>query len=165
MTTPTRPTTATRPTTTTTPTAIRRATVEDAGTVMAMVLAIAQHEGQVEHVEVTTALWRGMLARPEVVVLLAHMAGEPVGYVSAVRMLHLWSGGDIIWLDDLYVAQSHRNRGVGAALMREMARLSAADGLLIRWEMQEDNHDAERFYRRLGATVRTKKIASWRPAP
>jgi GNAT superfamily N-acetyltransferase len=146
----------------TTPT-IRRATVEDADAVMAMVLAIAQHEGQLEHILVSADTWRDMLGRPEVLVLLAEVNSAPVGYVSAVRILHLWSGGDIIWLDDLYVAESSRNGGIGAQLMREMAQLAAADGLIIRWEMQADNHSAERFYRRLGATIRTKKIAAWRP--
>jgi ribosomal protein S18 acetylase RimI-like enzyme len=29
--------------------------------------------------------------------------------------------------------------------------------------MREDNHAAQRFYRRLGASLRTKVIAFWRP--
>ena len=29
--------------------------------------------------------------------------------------------------------------------------------------MREDNHAAQRFYRRLGATLRTKVMAFWKP--
>ena len=33
-----------------------------------------------------------MLARPDVLVLVAERDGVPAGYVSAVRRLHLWLG-------------------------------------------------------------------------
>jgi ribosomal protein S18 acetylase RimI-like enzyme len=53
--------------------------------------------------------------------------------------------------------------GVGRVLMAEPARLAAAERPLIRWEMQEDNLAAQRFYRRLGASLRTEVIAAWQP--
>jgi hypothetical protein len=100
--------------------AIRRATPGDAADVAAMVGEIAAHEDQTAHVHVDVAQWRRLLARPEVVVLLAERGGAAVGYVSAVRQLHLWTGGDVL--------------------------------------------DAQRFYRRLGATLRPKVLAAWPPA-
>jgi hypothetical protein len=47
--------------------------------------------------------------------------------------------------------------------MHEMARLATAEDLLIRWEVNEQNLAAQRFYRRLGATLRTKVVAFWTP--
>jgi hypothetical protein len=47
--------------------------------------------------------------------------------------------------------------------MTELARWAAPQDLLIRWEMREDSTDAQRFYRRLGASLRTKVIAAWSP--
>ena len=93
--------------------------------------------------------------------LIAVRDGSPAGYVSAVRRLHLWLGTDILALDDLFVREGYRDAGVGRLLMRQLAAL--ADGMLIRWEVQEDNVAAQRFYRRLGATLRRKVIAFWRP--
>jgi ribosomal protein S18 acetylase RimI-like enzyme len=87
----------------------------------------------------------------------------PAGYVSAVRRLHLWLGRDILSLDDLFVRDGYRDAGVGRLLMTELAALAAAERLAIRWEMREDNHAAQRFYRRLGATLRTKVMAFWQP--
>jgi ribosomal protein S18 acetylase RimI-like enzyme len=142
---------------------IRRATAADADAVMAMVLAIAAHENDTAHVTTTTERWRELLARPEVVVLLAEDGHRPVGYVSAVRSLHLWSGGDILRLDDLYVDAAHRNGGVGRALMAAMARVAADEELLVRWEVLPDNDGGQRFYRRLGATLRHKVVALWHP--
>ena len=142
---------------------VRRATPEDAETVLTMVREIAAHEDQAAHVHVSDDRWRTLLARPEVVVLLAERGGEAVGYVSAVRQLHLWTGGDVLALDDLYVRPGARDAGVGRRLMAALAALAAPERLLIRWGVEADNVDAQRFYRRLGATLRPKLLAAWTP--
>jgi ribosomal protein S18 acetylase RimI-like enzyme len=144
---------------------VRRALPDDAADVLTMVREIAAHEGYDGSVVAgTPETWGRMLARSDVVVLLAERAGEPVGYVSAVRKLHLWFGTDILALDDLYVRDGHRDAGIGRRLMTTLAELAEPERLLIRWEMRADNTAGERFYERLGATVRTKKIAAWRPS-
>ncbi len=145
-------------------TTIRRATPADAATVAAMVREIAAHEDQTGHVHVPDAQWHGLLERAEVIVLLAERDGAAVGYVSAIRQLHLWTGGDVVNLDDLYVRPGHRDAGVGRRLMAALATVATPEQLLIRWGMEVDNVDAQRFYRRLGATLRPKILAAWPPA-
>ncbi|MFJ8578256.1 GNAT family N-acetyltransferase [Micromonospora sp. NPDC093277] len=142
---------------------IRAAGPADATTVDTLVREIAAHEGDSEHVTVTLDAWRGLLGRGDVTVLLAERAGEPLGYVSAVRRAHLWSGRDILALDDLWVRASARDAGVGRALMLALARVAAKDRLVIRWEVKPGNAGAQRFYQRLGAGLYTKVIAGWRP--
>jgi GNAT superfamily N-acetyltransferase len=142
---------------------VRRAGAEDAAVVLAMVREIADLEGEAEHLAGTEESWARVLGREDVVVLVAERDGEPVGYVSAVRKLHLWYGTDILALDDIYVREASRDAGVGRLLMTELARWAAPQDLLIRWEMQADNTAAQRFYRRLGATLRTKVVAAWTP--
>jgi ribosomal protein S18 acetylase RimI-like enzyme len=158
----------TDPTTNTTPTVAttvavttRRATPRDAAEVAAMVAEIGAHENQAEHVHVDAERWRTLLERPEVIVVLAERAGQVVGYVSALRQLHLWTGGDVLNLDDLYVRPGHRDSGAGRRLMAALAAVAAPDQLLIRWGVEVDNVDAQRFYRRLGATLRPKILAAW----
>ena len=143
---------------------IRRATPADATEVATMVAEIAAHEDQSSHVHVDTGQWRSLLGRGEVIVLLAEQDGAAVGYVSAVRQLHLWTGGDVLNLDDLYVRPGHRDGGVGRRLMATLAALAAPEGLVIRWGMEVDNVDAQRFYARLGATLRPKVLAGWGPS-
>ncbi|WP_406075250.1 GNAT family N-acetyltransferase [Micromonospora sp. NBC_01638] len=142
---------------------IRRAGPDDAPLVDTLVREMAAHEGDSAHVTVAAEGWRELLGRADVMVLLAERAGESLGYVSAQRRLHLWSGGDIFALDDLYVRAEGRDGGVGHRLMTALARYAAADRLTIRWEVKPDNEAAQRFYRRLGATLFTKVIAGWRP--
>ena len=142
---------------------IRRANVADAPEVATMVAEIAAHEDQVAHVHVDVEQWRRLLARPDVIVLIAEHDHAAIGYVSALRQLHLWTGGDVINLDDLYVRPGHRDTGTGRRLMGALAALAEPEQLIIRWGMEPDNVDAQRFYARLGATLRPKVLAGWSP--
>ena len=142
---------------------VRTATPDDAELVRTLVGEIAAHQNQAADVTVTVARWRELLGRPDVTVLLAERDHEPAGYVSAVRRLHLWSGKDVIALDDLYVRAAHRGLGIGRTLMTELARRAEAERLTITWGVQPGNTDAQRFYERLGATLRPKIIAAWTP--
>lgn len=144
------------------PISIRRAGPRDAAAVLAMVRELAAHEDSLEHVSVDQGQWHRHLGNPDIVVLLAHRADEPVGYVSALRRPYLWGGCDLLALDDLYVRERARNAGVGGRLMRGMAEAASRDGLLVRWEVQPDNAAGLRFHARLGARLFNKTIASWR---
>lgn len=141
---------------------VRRAGPADADTVLAMMREIAGEENA-GAVEVDPDRWRELLDRDDVVVLVAERDGTAMGYVSAVRQLNLWAGREIIALDDLYVRAGHRDGGVGRRLMSAMAALAAPEHRVIRWEVEDGNVAAQRFYRRLGARLRTKVIAVWRP--
>ena len=142
---------------------VRPAVPADATALQQMLLELADHQGEGQHVHVDAGRWRELLADPRVLVLLAEREGQPVGYVSAVRQLNLWAARDILALDDLYVREAARSQGVGDALLRALVAHAAGDRLLIRWELLVDNHGARRFYERIGAAVRTKMVASWRP--
>jgi GNAT superfamily N-acetyltransferase len=140
---------------------IRRAVAGDAVTVIAMVYELAAYQGEADHVAAAEGRWRELLAREDIVVLIAECADGPIGYVSALQRPHLWSGKDLLALDDLYVREAYRGTGVGRALMVALARHAAPHRHTISWSIQPDNHGAQRFYSRLGANLRPKIVASW----
>lgn len=140
---------------------IRRGGPQDADLVGVMVRELAAYQDESEHVRITPGRWHELLDGDKVIVLIAERDGQAAGYVSALRRPHLWSGEDILALDDLYVREQHRDGGVGRALMLELARLALPQRLTIAWGVQPGNHDAQRFYRRLGANLRQKVTASW----
>ncbi len=142
---------------------IRTAIGADADELDLMVRELAAHEGSLEHVHVDATAWRALLSRQDVTVLIAEEAGQPVGFTSMVRRVHLWTGGDVLALDDLYVRESARNSGVGRRLMAAVAAEAAPDGLTVTWGVRLDNDAGQRFYRRLGASLKTKVVASWAP--
>lgn len=142
-------------------TSIRRAGPEDAAILRELLGELADHQNEGEYVAVTVDGWRGLLGRDEVVVLLAEHAGRPAGYVSALRRPQLWSGEDILALDDLYVREQFRDAGIGGALMLDLARHALPQRLTITWGVRPDNKAAQRFYERLGARLRQKVVAAW----
>ncbi|GAA1958763.1 GNAT family N-acetyltransferase [Nocardioides panacihumi] len=152
------------PQTTATDVRIRRAEVDDAPLVHTMLVELATHENTADAVHATVDDWRRMLAEPSVVVLLAFADDRPVGYVSGIRQLNLWVGRDIFALDDLYVRSDARDHGVGGQLMAALAEHAEHDRLVITWGVREDNAAGHRFYRRLGASLRTKVVAAWQPS-
>ncbi|MFN8024650.1 MAG: GNAT family N-acetyltransferase [Acidimicrobiales bacterium] len=134
---------------------------DDAALVHVLVRELAAHEGSSSDVTTTVERWRELLAHDDVHVLLALVDGDPVGFVSAVRKLHLWTGRDIVALDDLWVRPDWRNRQIGESLMRALA--DRHPGLAVRWEVDEGNLAGQRFYLRLGARLRRKVVAWWQP--
>jgi ribosomal protein S18 acetylase RimI-like enzyme len=142
---------------------VRRAGTEDAMTVRTLLLELAAHEESAHAVHSSVDDWERMLADPAVVVLVAELDGRPVGYVSGVRQLNLWLGRDLFAMDDLYVRAEARDRGIGGRLMAALAEHVQDDRLVITWGVNEENDAGQRFYRRLGARLRSKTVASWQP--
>lgn len=59
-----------------------------------------------------------------------------------------------IYLEDLFVRPEHRGRGVGAGLLRWLARLALERGCgRLEWSVLDWNEPALAFYRRLGAVA------------
>lgn len=84
------------------------------------------------------------------VTLVAHKADQPLGSVSLVR--YQTSGtGDRLWLSNLYVEASLRNRGLGQALVERACRYAKERGEQELWLFTDEQ---QAFYRKRG----------WRPA-
>ena len=153
----------TTPTTPAPAVTVRRAGPADAATVDTLVREIAEHEDSLADVRVTAAGWTRLLDRDDVVVLLVERDGSPLGYVSAVRRLHLWTGGDVLAVDDVFVRPGERSRGLGRRLLTAMAAHADPDGLLVTWGVEPENGRAQAFYAGLGARLRDKVVAGWAP--
>jgi ribosomal protein S18 acetylase RimI-like enzyme len=143
------------------PTEIRRAVPADAEIVRTMVGELAEHQDEGQYVTVTVEQWGDLLRDDDVIVLLAEQDGAAAGYVSAHSRPHLWSGEDILALDDLYVREKFRDDRLGRALMLAIARYALPQRLTITWGLRLENQGGYRFYERLGANLRTRTVASW----
>ena len=64
-----------------------------------------------------------------------------------------------IFLEDLYVQETFRGRGIGRALLSQVARIARQEGSYgIRWEVLGWNEPAIKFYKSLGG----KFFDEWR---
>jgi len=83
---------------------------------------------------------------------VAELKGALVGYAIACKGFEAHTGRRRLWIGDLYVRQVARGRGVGRALMRELARHALDLGCeALYWDLWRKNVAGALFYERLAA--------------
>lgn len=140
---------------------IRPAVVEDAALIVRLIRELAAFEkARPEQVRVREEDVRRWGFGPERVfeALLAEENGEGLGFALFFRNYSTWEGQPGLYLEDLFVPERHRGRGIGFALLREVARTAVARGCpRVDWAVLDWN-PAREFYRRIGAV----ELEEWR---
>lgn len=135
---------------------VREAIPDDVPDILAMVHELADYERAPHEVIATPSLFRDALfgADPAVYALMAvdESTGETVGFALWFRNFSTWLGRHGVYLEDLYVRPSHRGRGYGKALLKELARIAVERGYgRFEWWVLDWNTPAIDFYRSIGA--------------
>jgi GNAT superfamily N-acetyltransferase len=118
-----------------------------------MILEFARFERLRDWVTVTeeTLARDGFGPTPKFRVLLPEWDGEVVGYALYFGFYSSFAGPGM-FLEDIYVRQEFRGKGIGKALMVEVAGIALREGYrLMRWEVLDWNQPAIDFYKKLGA--------------
>ncbi len=83
--------------------------------------------------------------------LLALMDTKPVGLVHTLTHRHGWFENEVVYLQDLFVSEPARTKGVGRALITEVYRRADLAGTpKVYWLTARDNMDARRLYDKIG---------------
>lgn len=78
---------------------------------------------------------------------------EVVGYVTFFSAYYTWVGKSL-YMDDLYVKNSHRGKGIGTSLINKVIEHAKATKCnRLRWQVSGWNDPAIIFYEKLGAEV------------
>lgn len=132
---------------------IRPATPDDVPVIHAMILEFAEFEKLREEVTITEErLARdGFGEHARFRALILEWDGEVAGY--AICFVYYSSfEGPALFLEDIYVREKFRGRGIGRAVMAEVAAIALREGFVaIRWDVLDWNRPAIDFYKRLGA--------------
>jgi GNAT superfamily N-acetyltransferase len=84
--------------------------------------------------------------------LIAEAEGSPVGFALFFHNFSTFLAQPAIYLEDLFVVPEHRARGIGRALLKELARLAVERECgRLEWSVLDWNREAIGFYERLGA--------------
>jgi len=133
---------------------IRPARPGEAGLVLAFIRELAVYERLPDAVTATEAEIAASLfgENPRVFCDIAEWEGEPVGFAVWFYTYSTFSGRHGIWLEDLFVRENQRGRGIGKALMAGLARRCVDEGLTrLAWWVLNWNEPSRVFYRSLGA--------------
>ncbi|HXM95866.1 MAG TPA: GNAT family N-acetyltransferase [Candidatus Dormibacteraeota bacterium] len=131
---------------------IRDATVSDASLLLRFFRELAEYERQPGAVVVSEErlIKDGFGSQPKFRGLIAEWEGQAIGYALYFDFYSSWKGSGI-FLEDLFVREQFRGRGIGRALLSEVARIARQQGSYgIRWEVLGWNESAIRFYKSLG---------------
>src|SRR3954469_8798160 len=91
-------------------------------------------------------VWKRLRENRDVHARGAYDAGRLVGIVHYLFHRHVWQSFDC-YLQDLFVAERLRGRGVGRSLIAQVARESRGRGVLrVYWLTKHDNEPARRLY-------------------
>ncbi|MCU1246868.1 MAG: acetyltransferase [Acidobacteria bacterium] len=142
---------------------IRAAEPADVRAVLELMRQLAEHEGLLQLFALTAESLRSACFDPpqRVQLIVAEAENAIVGYASCMVQFSPWAARDYLFLDDLYVADTTRGRGVGSLLMRQVGEVAIELGIDVRWHIETENRSAQKFYQGLGAEVRERFIAYW----
>jgi GNAT superfamily N-acetyltransferase len=140
---------------------IRHATIADVGLLQTLICELAEFEHFLDRVENTAAdLARdGFGEDPRFRALIADWNGEPAGYAFVFNYYSTWAGRGL-FLEDLFVRERFRGRGIGKAMLAEVARIGVAETCYgVHWSVLNWNEGAIDFYKSIAAEFHDQ----WRP--
>ena len=133
---------------------IRPVDRNDLAAVVNLIREFAAFEDLSQYCEVTVErLDLAMFSGDGVVKGLIAMDGEvPIGYALFFANFSSFRGQRGLYLDDIYVKEAYRGKGVGEAILKQIAADAAARGLeRIDFLVLDWNKPATAFYKKLGA--------------
>ena len=133
---------------------IRQAKEEDVPEILELIKALAEFENLSEEVVATEDLLKitlfGINSPAEV--QIAFDKNKTLGFALYFRTFSTFLGRPGIYLEDLYVRESARGKGVGEALLRRLAqRTLEIGGGRLEWSVLNWNDPAIGFYQKMGA--------------
>lgn len=133
-------------------TKIRPIRREDGPRILEMVAALSAHEGAAPppFYEETYETY-GFGPDRQFGGFLAEYDGQTAGYMFFHQAFNVGAGGPGLHMIDLYVEPDFRRRGIGKALIAELARECLKQkGLWVTWQSLDNNDSAMGFYNKIG---------------
>jgi GNAT superfamily N-acetyltransferase len=139
---------------------IRDAISEDAALIRALIQELAEYDGEADHVRTTEAdiARDGFGTNAKFRTLIAEWGSQSVGFAVFFHYYSTWRGAGI-YLEDLYVRPEFRRRGIGTALLAQVAHTAREEKrTFVRWAVLDWNEPALKLYASLGAG----RLNNWR---
>ena len=135
---------------------IRSVTTEDLPELVQLLRGKAEFDGNLPALKATTESLGAALfgATPLTFALVASTGDSLVGMAIYHPIFSSFLARPGLWLDDLFVYQQHRGRGVGKDLLTRLCQIADAQGCArVDWLVSKNNARGINFYQGIGGTV------------
>jgi diamine N-acetyltransferase len=131
---------------------IREGRPDDAVLVLDLVRALATYERLAHEVQASPDHFRKALTEGHARVLIAEWNGEPCGFALYFFNFSTFLGKRGVYLEDLFVKETHRDKGIGKGLLARLARIAKENDCgRLEWWVLDWNAPSIAFYKSLGA--------------
>lgn len=140
--------------------AIRPARPGDEALLLDLITELAEYERLADQVEATCAdLTESLFGRAAVAeAVIAEWDGKTAGFALFFRNYSTFVGRPGLYLEDIFVREPKRGKGIGKALLLHLAGIARKRGYgRMEWSVLDWNQPAIDFYRSLGA----EPMAGW----
>ena len=136
--------------------AIRDAVATDVPQILRLIQELARYENEPEAAIATEAdlLRDGFGPERYFRCLIAEAEGAVAGFALYFFQYSTWEGRPALYLEDLFVREPYRKRGIGKTLFQRLAQVATERGCTrFQWECLDWNQPALDFYETVGAKV------------
>ena len=140
---------------------IRPATEADVETILQFIRDLAEYEREPQAAIATREdiIRDGFRGTAKFRVLIAEWDAQPAGFAFYFFNYSTWLGKPGLFLEDLFVKPELRGKGIGKALLAELAKIALAENCYgMKWEVLDWNQPAIDFYESLDAKLRKEWI-------
>ena len=133
---------------------IRPAVLADVHKIFVLIKELADYERLLNEVIATEDLLEETLfgENSNVKILVAYNKDQILGFALYFHTYSTFLGRPGIYLEDLFVREFARGRGIGEALLRRIAKCALEiGGGRFEWSVLDWNEPAIRFYKKMGA--------------
>lgn len=134
---------------------LRFATPDDFAAILSLIKELAEFENAADSVTNTVAQMQ--IEQEYFNVIVAETEdSEIVGMAMYYFVYYSWVGKSL-YLDDLYVKQTHRGQQIGTKLLERLFEIARVENCKrVRWQVLDWNTLALELYKKLGAKVETE---------
>ena len=86
-------------------------------------------------------------------IYLLEYEGRTAGYGLTARTFSQEAGGQVLWIEELYIREEYRSRGLGREFFSFIEEKNRGKIARLRLEVEEENTRAISLYKRLGYEV------------